>query len=278
LGFPTGLSGQELASRAITQAEKFGAKMMVARNVLRLECGRRPYKVVLDDGAQLEARSIVIATGAQYNKPKIPNLARFEGQGVYYGATFMESQLCGDDDIIVVGGGNSAGQAAVYMSQTLRRVHMLVRSGQLSDTMSRYLIQRIEQNPAIEIHYRTEIVALEGDAHLERVTWRNNQTGETSTHPIRHVFIMAGASPRTEWLKGCLALDDKGFILTGRDLDGASDKPAWPLARVPQMLETSLPGVFAVGDVRSGNVKRVASAVGEGAIAIHLVHRTLTEL
>jgi thioredoxin reductase (NADPH) len=278
LGFPTGLSGQELASRAITQAEKFGAKMMVARNVLRLECGRRPYKVVLDDGAQLEARSIVIATGAQYNKPKIPNLARFEGQGVYYGATFMESQLCGDDDIIVVGGGNSAGQAAVYMSQTLRRVHMLVRSGQLSDTMSRYLIQRIEQNSAIEIHYRTEIVALEGDAHLERVTWRNNQTGETSTHPIRHVFIMAGASPRTEWLKGCLALDDKGFILTGRDLDGASDKPAWPLARVPQMLETSLPGVFAVGDVRSGNVKRVASAVGEGAIAIHLVHRTLTEL
>jgi thioredoxin reductase (NADPH) len=278
LGFPTGLSGQELASRAITQAEKFGAKMMVARNVLRLECGRRPYKVVLDDGAQLEARSIVIATGAQYNKPKIPNLALFEGQGVYYGATFMESQLCGDDDIIVVGGGNSAGQAAVYMSQTLRRVHMLVRSGQLSDTMSRYLIQRIEQNPAIEIHYRTEIVALEGDAHLERVTWRNNQTGETSTHPIRHVFIMAGASPRTEWLQGCLALDDKGFILTGRDLDVASDKLAWPLARVPQMLETSLPGVFAVGDVRSGNVKRVASAVGEGAIAIHLVHRTLTEL
>ena len=278
LGFPTGLSGQELASRAITQAEKFGAKMMVARNVLRLECGRRPYKVVLDDGAQLAARSIVIATGAQYNKPKIPNLARFEGQGVYYGATFMESQLCGDEDIIVVGGGNSAGQAAVYMSQTLRSVHMLVRSGQLADTMSRYLIQRIEQNPAIEIHYRTEIVALEGDAHLERVTWRNNQTGETSTHPIRHVFIMAGASPRTEWLKGCLALDDKGFILTGRDLDGASDKPAWPLARVPQMLETSLPGVFAVGDVRSGNVKRVASAVGEGAIAIHLVHRALAEL
>ena len=278
LGFPTGLSGQELASRAITQAEKFGAKMMVARNVLRLECGCRPYKVVLDDGAQLAARSIVIATGAQYNKPKIANLARFEGQGIYYGATFMESQLCGGDDIIVVGGGNSAGQAAVFLSQTLRKVHMLVRSGQLSDTMSRYLIQRIEENPAIELHYRTEIVALEGDTHLERVTWRNNQTGETSTHPIRHVFIMAGASPRTEWLKGCLALDDKGFILTGRDLDGASDQPAWPLARVPQMLETSLPGVFAVGDVRAGNVKRVASAVGEGAIAIHLVHRTLAEL
>lgn len=278
LGFPYGLSGQELASRAITQAEKFGAKMMIARNVVRLECARRPYKVVLDNGVELAARSVVIATGAQYNRPRIANLALFEGQGVYYGATFMEAQLCGDDDIIVVGGGNSAGQAAVYMSQTQRKVHILVRSGQLSDTMSRYLIQRIEQNPNIEIHYRTEIISLEGDSHLEHVTWRNNQTGEMSTVPIRHVFIMAGASPRTEWLKGCVALDTKGFILTGRDLDGSTDQPAWPLARSAQMLETSLPGVFAVGDVRSGNVKRVASAVGEGAIAIHLVHRALAEL
>jgi thioredoxin reductase (NADPH) len=278
LGFPYGLSGQELANRAITQAEKFGAKMMIARNVVRLECARRPYKVVLDNGVALAARSVVIATGAQYNKPRIANLAIFEGQGVYYGATFMEAQLCGDDDIIVVGGGNSAGQAAVYMSQTQRKVHILVRSGQLSDAMSRYLIQRIEQNPNIEIHYRTEILSLEGDSHLEHVTWRNNQTGEIATVPIRHVFIMAGASPRTEWLKGCVALDTKGFIVTGRDLDGSTDQPAWPLARSAQMLETSLPGVFAVGDVRSGNVKRVASAVGEGAIAIHLVHRALAEL
>jgi len=278
LGFPYGLSGQELANRAITQAEKFGAKMMIARNVVRLECARRPYKVVLDNGVELAARSVVIATGAQYNKPRIANLAIFEGQGVYYGATFMEAQLCGDDDVIVVGGGNPAGQAAVYMSQTQRKVHILVRSGQLSDAMSRYLIQRIEQNPNIEIHYRTEIISLEGDSHLEHVTWRNNQTGEIATVPIRHVFIMAGASPRTEWLKGCVALDTKGFILTGRDLDGSTDQPAWPLARSAQMLETSLPGVFAVGDVRSGNVKRVASAVGEGAIAIHLVHRALAEL
>src|ERR1700751_4302513 len=278
LGFPYGLSGQELADRAITQAEKFGARMMIARNVVQLDCDRRPYKVVLDNGVELAARSVVIATGAQYNKPRIANLALFEGQGVYYGATFMEAQLCGEDDIIVVGGGNSAGQAAVYMSQTQRKVHILVRSGQLSDTMSRYLIQRIEQNPNIEIHYRTEIVSLEGDSHLEHVTWRNNQTGEMATVPIRHVFIMAGASPRTEWLKGCVALDTKGFIVTGRDLDGSTDQPAWPLARSAQMLETSLPGVFAVGDVRSGNVKRVASAVGEGAIAIHLVHRALAEL
>ena len=278
LGFPTGVSGLELATRAITQAEKFGAKMMLAHGVARLDCDRRPYKVVLDNGNKLRARAIIISTGAQYNKPRIANLEKFEGQGIYYGATYMESQLCEQEDIVVVGGGNSAGQAAVFLSQTASKVHMLVRSGQLSDTMSRYLIQRIEENPAIELHYKTEIVDLEGDAHLERVTWRSNASGETSTNEIRHVFIMAGASPRTDWLSGCLALDNKGFILTGRDLDTATETPVWPLARPPQMLETSLPGVFAVGDVRSGNVKRVAAAVGEGSIAISLVHRALAEL
>ena len=278
LGFPTGVSGLELATRAITQAEKFGAKMMLAHGVARLDCDRRPYKVVLDNGNRLAARAIVISTGAQYNKPRITNLEKFEGQGIYYGATYMESQLCEQEDIVVVGGGNSAGQAAVFLSQTAGKVHMLVRSGQLSDTMSRYLIQRIEENPAIELHFKTEIVNLEGDTHLERVTWRSNASGETSTNEIRHVFIMAGASPRTDWLSGCLALDNKGFILTGRDLDAATETPVWPLARPPQMLETSLPGVFAVGDVRSGNVKRVAAAVGEGSIAISLVHHALAEL
>jgi thioredoxin reductase (NADPH) len=278
LGFPTGVSGQELANRATTQALKFGAKMMVAHSVARLDCDRRPYKVVLDNGTALAARSIVISSGAQYNKPKIANLAKFEGQGVYYGATFMESQLCGDEDVIVIGGGNSAGQAAVYMSQAARKVHMLVRSGELSSTMSRYLIQRIEENSAIELHYNTQIVALDGDAHMENVTWKDSKTGETSTHPIRHVFIMTGASPRTDWLVDCLALDSKGFILTGRDMDATNPQTrVWPLVRAPYMLETSLPGVFAVGDVRSGNVKRVASAVGEGSIAIHLVHRVLAE-
>lgn len=277
LGFPTGVSGQELATRAITQAEKFGAKMMVAHDVVRLDCARRPYKVILDNGNALAARSVVIATGAQYNKPHIANLQKFEGQGVYYGATYMEAQLCEEEDIIVVGGGNSAGQAAVYLSQTARKVQMLVRSGQLSDTMSRYLIRRIEENPSIELHYKTEIVALDGGMHLERVTWQDKTTGETSVHDIRHVFIMAGASPRTEWLKDCVAMDTKGFILTGRDLDSVDNGHVWSLSRPPQMLETSLPGVFAVGDVRAGNVKRVASAVGEGAIAIHLVHRALAE-
>ena len=279
LGFPTGVSGQELAARSIAQAQKFGAKMMVGHQVVQLKCSRQPYEVVLDNGNSLTARAVVISTGAQYNKPPLENLKRFEGQGIYYGATYIESQLCMDEEVIVVGGGNSAGQAAVFLSQVARRVYMLVRS-ELSETMSRYLIQRITDNPNIELHCKTEIVALDGGRELQRVTWLDKKTGETSTHDIRHVFIMAGASPRTEWLKGCVAMDDKGFILTGRDLDahaGPATTVTWPLHRPPQMLETSLPGVFAVGDVRAGNVKRVASAVGEGAIAIHLVHRTLAE-
>jgi thioredoxin reductase (NADPH) len=278
LGFPMGISGQELAGRAAAQAQKFGAKMLIASGVTKLNCERRPFEVNMEGGQIIRARAVVIATGAQYNKPKIENLKKFEGQGVYYGATYIEAQLCGKEDVIVVGGGNSAGQAAVYLSQTASRVHMLVRSNQLSDTMSRYLIQRIEENPAIELHYRTEIVGLDGDAQLESVTWRDNDSGETSTHDIRHVFIMAGASPRTDWLLGCVALDSKGFILTGRDLDSLTEQYHWPLPRAPQMLETSLPGVFAVGDVRAGNVKRVAAAVGEGSISIYLVHRALAEL
>ena len=279
LGFPTGVSGQELASRALSQAQKFGAKMMVAHGVVRLKCDSRPYQIVLDNDTVLSARAIVIATGAQYKKPAIANLKNFEGQGVYYGATFIESQLCAGEEVVVVGGGNSAGQAAVYLAQTARKVYMLVRSSGLAETMSRYLIKRIMENPAIELLCSTEITSLEGDAELKRVSWLNKSSGQTATRHMGHVFIMAGASPRTEWLQGCVAMDDKGFILTGRDLDSAPDRgPRWTLSRAPQMLETSLPGVFAVGDVRSGNVKRVASAVGEGAISVHLVHRVLAEL
>lgn len=278
LGFPTGVSGQELAARATTQAQKFGANMMIARTIVELDCDQQPYRVILDGGDAMLTRAIVIATGAQYNKPNLPDLERFEGDGIYYGATYIESQLCGDEEVIVVGGGNSAGQAAVFLSQTARKVHLLVRSGELSTTMSRYLIQRLVENPRIELHMHTEIVALTGESRLESVQWKDKSTGEVSSHPIGRVFIMTGASPRTKWLQRCLALDDKGFILTGRDLeapDGNVKGPLWPLERSPQMLETSLPSVFAVGDVRAGNVKRVASAVGEGAIAVHMVHRNL---
>jgi thioredoxin reductase (NADPH) len=280
LGFPTGVSGQELSNRALAQAQKFGAKMMIAHSVVKLTCDRRPYKLVLDNGSELPTRSVIISTGAQYKKPDIPNLAKFEGQGVYYGATFIEAQLCEGEEVAVVGGANSAGQAAVYLSQTARKVHMMVRSDGLSDTMSRYLIHRITQNPKIDLHYKTEIVGLEGNGQLQRVTWRDRTANQTSTCDVGHVFLMTGASPRTEWLQGCVTLDNKGFILTGRDLEVSTDfaNAGWPLTRSPQMLETSLPGVFAVGDVRSGNVKRVASAVGEGAIAIHMVHRVLAEL
>jgi thioredoxin reductase (NADPH) len=215
LGFPTGLSGGELASRAIAQAEKFGAKMMVAHSVARLDCAKVPYEVVLDNGNRIAARAVVIATGAQYNKPRAAMEDKFQCQGIYYGATFMEAQLCDNDEVIVVGGGNSAGQAAVYMSQSASKVYMLVRSDGLSDSMSRYLIQRIEENPKIEMHYQTEIVSVVGDKHLESVTWKDKKSGETSTHDIRHIFVMAGASPRTEWLKGCVAMEGIYFDWAG---------------------------------------------------------------
>jgi len=280
LGFPTGISGQELASRAMAQAQKFGMQMMVGHNVVRLDGSRRPYEIVLDNGNLLRARTVILAAGAHYNQPRIANLEKFAARGVYYGATYMESQLCENEDVIVVGGGNSAGQAAVFLSQTARRVYMLVRSGNLSDTMSRYLVQRITDNPSIEMHYQTEVVALEGDKELEQITWLDRSTGKTSTRPICHVFVMTGASPRTAWLQDCVALDEKGFIVTGRDLDGATGvapSPAWLLPRPPLMLETSLPGVFAVGDIRAGSVKRVASAVGEGSMAVQFVHKVLAE-
>ena len=278
LGFPTGISGQELAGRAYTQALKFGAHLLVAKGGKRLACARRPYAIEVEDGSRVAARSVVIATGAEYRRLAVENLSKFEGAGVYYGATFVEAQLCRDEEVIVVGGGNSAGQAAMFLAQSSRRVHILVRRSGLAATMSRYLIRRIEQSPAIELHTSTEIVALEGDGRLERVVWREKTSGATETREIRHIFVMTGANPSTGWLEGCLALDEHGFIKTGPDLsrdDLAGAK--WPLARPPYLLETSLPGVFAVGDVRSGNVKRVASAVGEGSIAISFVHRVLSE-
>jgi len=278
LGFPTGISGLELAARAHAQAQKFGAQLMVARAATRLSCARKPYALRIDGAEEAPARAIIIATGAKYRKLAVDNLARFEGAGVYYSATPMESQLCRGEEVIVVGGGNSAGQAAVFLAQTARRVHMLVRSEDLAGKMSRYLIRRIEGHPSIALRFRTEIAGLNGNGHLERVTWRDARTGKVDTHEVRHLFVMAGAVPNTGWLEGCVTLDGKGFIKTGADLTKEDLAAArWPLIRMPYLLETSLPGVFAIGDVRSGNLKRVASAVGEGSIAVALVHRALLD-
>jgi thioredoxin reductase (NADPH) len=278
LGFPAGISGQELAGRAYSQAQKFGAQVLIAKGATRLTCERRPFALAMDDGVAVRARTVIIATGAEYRRPALDNLAMFENAGIYYGATRVEAQLCSGEEVVVVGGGNSAGQAAVFLAQTVRHVHMLVRSAGLAESMSRYLIRRIDENAGITLHTHTEIVALTGNGHLECVQWRDNQTGNAETRAIKHVFVMAGAQPNTRWLEGCVALDVNGFVKTGSDLSKDDLGAArWPLSRPPHLLETSRPGVFAVGDARAGNVKRVASAVGEGSIAISFVHRVLAE-
>jgi thioredoxin reductase (NADPH) len=276
LGFPTGLSGQELANRSIAQAQKFGAQLMVAQSVVHIDSSRQPYKVILESGLKFNARSVVIATGAQYARLPVEEAEAFTGRGIYYNATYMEAQLCDSEEVAVVGGGNSSGQAAVFLAQTSSKVHLLVRSRKLSESMSQYLIARIEAHPRIEIHYQTQIVAVTGTAHLESIEWKDDSIGLQVTMPIRHVFVMAGAAPRTEWLEDSFVLDKKGFVVTGPDLVGYKNLP-WPLSRSPLLLETSVPGIFAVGDTRAGSVKRVASAVGEGAMAVHLVHRFLAE-
>ena len=278
LGFPTGVSGLELTARAYAQAQKFGARTLIAKSVTQLTCDRQPYTLHLDEGPPVRAHTVVVATGAGYRKPDIANLSQFEGAGIYYAATAMEAQLCAGTDVVVVGGGNSAGQAAVFLAGSARRVHMLVRADGLAETMSRYLIRRIEEDRRIELHTRTQMVALGGEEHVETVQWRDERTGTVDTNRIRHVFLMIGAVPNTGWLARCLALDDKGFIKTGPDLS-ADDLAAagWALGRRPHLLETSRPGVFAVGDVRAGNIKRVASAVGEGSIAVSFVHQVLQQ-
>jgi thioredoxin reductase (NADPH) len=278
LGFPTGISGLALAGRALVQAQKFGADVAIATSALRLHCDERPYRIELSEGVVVTSRTVIIASGAEYRKLDIGNLADYMGVGVYYAATAIEKKLCGDDDVIVVGGGNSAGQAAVYLSHNGRRVHLLVRSGGLAESMSRYLIRRIDETSNIHLHVNTEITAPAGKGRLEEVTLRTGRDGEPQAHPIRHVFLMTGAIPNTGWLRGCVALDDKGFVRTGPDLhDGDPAPDGWPLARPPLHLETTVPGIFAVGDVRCGSAKRVAAAVGEGSVSVHLIHRILAE-
>jgi thioredoxin reductase (NADPH) len=275
LGFPTGISGQQLASNALVQAEKFGAELVVARTAVRLRCERSPYVLEVGEGVTVQARSVIVATGVQYRKPDIPDLRRFEGLGIYYAATAVEARYCAGEPVIVVGGGNSAGQAAAFLSEGGCRVHMLVRGPGLAESMSRYLIRRIEETPKIELKTRTEIVALEGNHELKRVTWRDGD-GVSTSHDVGHLFMMTGATANTQWLRGCVALDNNGFVMTGPDLL-TQDRERWPLSRAPLLFETSLPGVFAVGDVRASSVKRIAAAVGEGSVCVQLVHKVLAE-
>jgi thioredoxin reductase (NADPH) len=276
LGFPTGISGLALAGRARVQAQKFGAEIRTAYSALRLNCSERPYAVELCHGNAVRARAIIIATGAEYRQLAIENASRFLGTGIYYAATATEARRCEMKEVIVVGGGNSAGQAAVFLASKCRQVHLLVRSKGLADSMSHYLIRRIDETPNITLHTSTQIASLEGDEQLERVVWKTAPDHVLQTHAIGHVFLMTGAVPSTRWLKGCVALNDKGFVRTGADLSPA-DLPAGngSAARPPQSFETNWPGIFAVGDVRCGSVKRVAAAVGEGSACVQQVHQAL---
>jgi thioredoxin reductase (NADPH) len=272
LGFPMGISGQELSNRAFVQAEKFGAHIAIVRSVKGLKARHPPYTVELEGGGSARSRTVIIAAGSRYHRLDLANLSQFEGAGVYYGATHVEATVCRDEEVAVVGGGNSAGQAAVFLAGTAKHVYLVVRGRCLAETMSRYLISRIEASPRITLMAWTRIKALEGDTHLKRILLHNTKTGASETRNIQHVFIMTGADPNTEWLRGSLALDAKGFIKTGAEV-----QQGWPLHRAPYLLETSLPGVFAVGDIRAESVKRVASAVGEGSMVVQFVHKVLAE-
>ena len=267
LGFPTGISGDALAGRAQVQAQKFGARLAIARAVTGIECDASPYRIRLEHDRSMAARAVVIATGARYRKLDVANYQRFEGQGIHYAATAMEQQLCEGEEVVIVGGGNSAGQAAVFLSRTVSHVHILVRGSGLASTMSDYLVQRIKSSPKITLHPFTEITALNGDAILREVTWTNRETGASDTHRIGSVFVMIGAEPNTEWLNGCLDLDKRGFVVTGHDASGRE---------LGSPFATTAAGVFAVGDVRSGSVKRVASGVGEGSVVVQAIHRFLS--
>jgi thioredoxin reductase (NADPH) len=265
LGFPTGISGQALAGRAQVQAQKFGARLALSRAVVGLDCDASPYTLALDDGESVRARAIVVATGARYRKLDVAGYERFEGAGIYYAATAMEADLCAGDEIVVVGGGNSAGQAAVFLSRSAGHVHMLVRGAGLAATMSDYLVRRIERSDKITLYPHSEVTTLAGDASLQSVTWTDRQSGAETTRPASSIFVMIGAEPNTQWAAGCLKLDPQGFVCTGAKAGADADSP----------YATSRPGVYAVGDVRSGSVKRVASGVGEGSVVVQAIHRFL---
>jgi len=270
LGFPTGISGQALAGRAFSQAQKFGADIMIPMAAKSLDCSRAEgtFALALDGGDKVRARAIVVASGARYRRPEIENLEKFEGRGVWYWASPIEARLCAEQEVVLVGGGNSAGQAAVFLSGHARKINMIIRGGGLGASMSRYLIERIEATPNIELIFNTEVVALEGteDGSLERVRWRSRLGGDDHAADIRNVFLFVGADPATDWLDGCgVTVDRGGFVVTGAQSEQNQ-------GRLVAQLETSVPGVFAVGDVRSGSVKRVGGAIGEGAQVVAALH------
>ena len=276
LGFPTGISGQALAGRAYVQAQKFGAEIMIPAQVESLQCERqgagRELAVRLADGRRLRARTVVVATGARYRRPDVPRLAEFEGRGIWYWASAIEATSCAQQEVALVGGGNSAGQAAVFLSQHAARVHMLVRGPSLAASMSRYLIDRIEATPNIELRPHSELAQLRGElpAGLAGVSWRDRRSGREEERALRHVFLFVGAEPETRWLDGCgVAVDAHGFVLTGAGVGTTTD------GFEPAPLETSIPGLFAVGDVRAGSVKRVGGAIGEGAAVVAQIHHHL---
>ncbi len=275
LGFPTGISGRALAGRAQVQAQKFGARLAIARAAAGIDCSKSPLLVRLQGGGEARAETLVVASGARYRKLDVENYGRFEGQGIHYAATAMEATLCGREEVIVVGGGNSAGQAAVFLARQTRHVHIVVRGRGLAATMSHYLIERIAASPDITLHAQTEIVGLDGDDRLRSVALANRATAQTETLDIGNIFVMIGAAPNTDWLDGCLALDGKGFVLTG--VEAAAKAAAKPGvgATSASPYATSKPGIFAVGDVRAGSTKRVASAVGEGSVVVSDIHRFL---
>ncbi|MBZ9599403.1 FAD-dependent oxidoreductase [Streptomyces yangpuensis] len=273
LGFPSGISGGELIERAVLQAHKFGARLMVPAQVTGLTPQDDEYVVTFTDGSRVRAGAVVLASGVWYRRLEVPDIDRLEGVSVYYAATVHEASLCRADPVGVVGGGNSAGQASLFLADHASRVHLLVRGGDLNADMSRYLVDQVERHPKIEVLLHTEVRGVSGEEGLESLVVEDNASGERRELRAAALFVFIGARPRTDWLKGVLALDEKGFVLTGADARAAADASRWDsLGRGPLLLETTLPGVFAVGDVRSGSVKRVASAAGEGAMAIRFVH------
>jgi thioredoxin reductase (NADPH) len=279
LGFPVGLSGGDLARRAVTQAKRFGVEILSPQEATSIRIDNNYRIITLSDGKEIACHSVILALGVSWRRLDVPGLEKLTGAGVYYGAAQTEALSCANEDVYAIGGANSAGQGAIYFSQYARKVTMLVRGESLTKSMSQYLIDRIEATENIEVLTHSSVIEVHGDSSLEALAIENSLTGEVQTVPAKSLFIFIGAMPRTEWLDCLLDRDDKGFLLAGADLPRQNGRPrGWTLEREPYLLETNVPGIFAVGDVRHGSIKRVASGVGEGSICVQFVHRYLADV